>query len=224
VKLGGKQRLITLRQPPVGKLAHAGTAERGRHLGWKRHRAASPHSACRLIVLAGDFDTERYEESGSSTTIIVFLRCPSTVSRTRSDLNGLLLPLPGVLAMGQDFHCDLLVPHVDQLRRHQLRSGIVAAPAVITLQKPRVAFCRVEDSHETTCSVGTDRLVRSTPAPDAEADALVRGARLRHHGRHRYVGSRAPAWNKCGTMPVVRGSRVAAGCRSGLHLGGAASR
>ena len=64
--------------------------------------------------------------------------------------------------MGQDFHCDLLVPHVDQLRRHQLRSGIVAAPAVITLQKPRVAFRRVEDSHETTCSVGTDRLVRST--------------------------------------------------------------
>ena len=25
----------------------------------------------------------------------------------------------------------------------------------------------MEDSHETTCSVGTDRLVRSTPAPDA---------------------------------------------------------
>ena len=131
MKLGGKQRLITLRQPTVGKLAHAGTAERGRHLGWKRHRAASPHSACRLIVLAGDFDTERYEESGSSTTIIhescspMPSRCPSTASRTRSDPNGLLLPLPGVLAMGQDFHCDLLVPHVDQLRRHQLRTSYV---------------------------------------------------------------------------------------------------
>ena len=35
------------------------------------------------------------------------------------------------------------------------------------LQKPGVACCRMEDSHETTCSVGTDRLVRSTPAPDA---------------------------------------------------------
>src|SRR5664279_2187748 len=45
---------------------------------------------------------------------------------------------------------------------------------VITLQEPRVAFCRVEDSHETPCSVGTDRLVRSTPAPDAEAINIFR--------------------------------------------------
>lgn len=45
---------------------------------------------------------------------------------------------------------------------------------MITLQEPRVAFCRVEDSHETTCSVGTDRLVRSTPAPDAEAINIFR--------------------------------------------------
>jgi hypothetical protein len=76
--------------------------------------------------------------------------------------------------MSQDFLCDVPVPHVDQLRRHQLRSGIVAAPAVITLQKPGVACCRMEDSHETTCSVGTDRLVRSTPAPDAEAINIFR--------------------------------------------------
>src|SRR5664280_3536555 len=53
---------------------------------------------------------------------------------------------------------------------------------VITLQEPRVAFCRVEDSHETTCSVGTDRLVRSTPAPDAEAINIFRCMHARFLG------------------------------------------